>query len=195
MGLEDKVEYTVNYVWDRSVPVDIDKILAHYNFVVNYIPNKLAIKKDNGIIKEKGNYMVEISYGLNRLRKINVNANPTDDTIRNKKLINIALAYMLIEYFKAGEDYIRKFIRRYPKARDYVEYTLNEFWFSEVNLIKQKGCIFEAYSKLALKILMPETAVDYVINKKNITSLKELSDLFLVEEHLVKLRLKSLGWL
>ena len=188
MSLENDVNYIVDYVWDRNVPVDIDKILAHYNFVVNYIPNKLAIK-------DKCNYMVEISYGLNRLRKINVNANPTKDAIRNKKLINIALAYMLIEYFRADEEYIRKFILKYPKARDYAEFTHNEFWFSEVNLIKQKGCTCEVYFKLALKILMPETAVDYVINKKNIKSLKELSDLFLVEEHFVKLRLKSLGWL
>lgn len=188
MDLQDKVEHTVNYVWDRNVPVNIDKILAHYNFVVKYVPNKLAIK-------DKRNYMVEISYGLNRLRKINVNANPTKDAIRNKKLINIALAYMLIEYFRADEEYIRKFIRRYPKARDYAEYTNNEFWFSEVNLIKQKGCISEVFFKLALRILMPETAVDYVIQERNITSLKELSDLFLVEEHFVKLRLKELGWL
>ena len=55
MDLQDKVEHTVNYVWDRNVPVNIDKILAHYNFVVKYVPNKLAIK-------DKRNYMVEINF-------------------------------------------------------------------------------------------------------------------------------------
>ena len=52
-----------------------------------------------------------------------------------------------------------------------------------------------AANKLAAQLLMPRDKLEFLIYKKNITSVKELAKIMRVSEAAMVYRLKNLGWL
>ena len=86
-------------------------------------------------------------------------------------------------------------VRRYIIAHS-IYYILHNYKNKEVN---KQDCFWERgileNNLFAIKLLVPEKAVDYFLMKKNVTSIKELSEIFLVSEIAIKYRLKVLGYL
>ena len=96
--------------------------------------------------------------------------NPDEPKVRQRFTIAHEIGHFVLGHGNSFRDPVSNFSR---DGYDYREVQANQF---------------------AAQLLMPEIAINYMIQKRNVTRLKELAEIFSVSQVAMDYRLQNLGW-
>ena len=167
----NKVQHLLDLYWDYKIPVNLDKLVKNMGLHVRYVE---YIEGDSPEYKLTG-----------RIDQINGLIVCSINSTQSNLIQRFTLAHLIGHYicnhgfgFKCN-----------LKSFDVID-SKNLDMFNSI--IDPRN--IEA-NKVAIQILMPEVAVNHLIQKENITDIAELTRWFEVSQTMMLDRLKQLDWL